>query len=138
MTSMTCCPLSGGDGDAPSCFSSSTRKARKQHRCYECGDDITPGTTYEHVSGIWDGNPGAYKTCLSCVEIRDHFACENGFIFGALWCDLEDNFFPDMVAGGPCMSGLSPAAKQRLIDKRLAWYLANCEPAGARPPEVRP
>jgi hypothetical protein len=122
-----CCPLTSSDGeDGPSCSTTKVRTARKVHRCCECREDITVGTKYEYVSGIWDGRPGAYKTCLSCVEIRDHFACE-GYIYGQLWEDLEENFFPEMKAGGPCMEGLSPEAKARLFDLRLLWLEENCD-----------
>ncbi len=119
--SVQCCPLTGSDdGDRASCSSTVVRTARKEHRCYECREPITRGTKYEYLSGIWDGSPSAFKTCLSCVEIRDHFAC-NGWLFGRLWEDLSDNFFPNMKAGGLCMEGLSPEAKARLFEKRLAW-----------------
>lgn len=120
-----CCPLSSsGDYEGPSCYRSRVRTARKDHHCYECGADIKPGDRYEYVSGVWDGCPGSHKTCLSCVEIRDHFACD-GWIFGQLWSDLRENFFPDMKAGGPCMEGLSPAAKARLFDERMKWFEAR-------------
>lgn len=119
--SVICCPLSGGDGDGPSCSTISTRKARKEHRCCECSETILPGQQYEHISGIWDGHPSDHKTCLSCAEIRDHFACEDGFEIGTLWEQLEENFLPDMRAGGPCMEGLSAEAKLRLFAARLAW-----------------
>lgn len=120
--SVTCCPLSGADGDGPSCSTSTRPKARKEHRCCECCESIAPGSTYERVTGIWDGSASTHKTCLSCVEIRNHFACD-GFVFGELWRDLEANFFPSMRAGGPCMEGLSPAAKGRLFELRTAWLL---------------
>lgn len=119
---MICCPLStSDDGDAAECFQSSTRTARKAHRCTECGETIPPGARYEYTSGIWDRQPQAFKTCASCVEIRNHFACGGGWIYGELWHDLAENFFPDMKAGGPCMEGLSPEAKARLFETRLAW-----------------
>jgi len=123
--SITCCPLIGSCEAGPSCYSHETPTAKRPHRCYECGETIRPGTKYERFSGIWDGKPGRYKTCLSCVEIRDHFSCGEGFIFGALWEQMEDNFFPDMKAGGPCMEGLSPVAKGRLFELRLAWLEAS-------------
>jgi hypothetical protein len=118
---MQCCPLAGSDdGDAPSVYHMSQRTARKQHTCTECNEPIRAGSKYEHTSGCWDGSWSTYKTCLLCVEIRDHFAC-NGWLFGRLWEDLQENFFPNMRAGGPCMEGLSPEAKTRLFEKRLAW-----------------
>lgn len=115
-----CCPLSSSDGDHPACSSTCIRTARKDHDCCECDDGIKKGDKYEYISGIWDGSPDAYKTCLSCAEIRDHFACD-GFLFGHLWSDLAENFFPDMKAGGPCMEGLSPEAKARLFARRMEW-----------------
>jgi len=126
MGSIVCCPLQGNDGEGPSCHSQSIRKARKEHVCSECREPIPKGMKYDYSSGIWDGRADSYKTCLLCVEIRNHFACE-GWIYEALWSDLEENFFPDMTCGGQCMAGLSPAAKRKLIDARMAWYFAKDE-----------
>lgn len=121
MTDVVCCPLGGGDEAPASMYAQKNRHAAKDHRCSECQETIPKGTTYEHVKGLWDGSWSTYKTCLSCVEIRNHFACESDWTFGELWSQLEDNFFPDMKAGGPCMEGLSPAAKNRLFERRLKW-----------------
>lgn len=126
MSDVACCPLQGNDGPAPSCHSRDTRRARKEHVCNECREKIARGERYEYVSGVWDGRPDSFKTCLLCVEIRNHFACE-GWIYGEVWSDLRENFFPDMAAGGPCTAGLSPAAKQKLIDERMEWYFAQDE-----------
>jgi hypothetical protein len=126
MSSITCCPISANDGDGPSCSSSEIRKARKSHICYECRGTISPGERYKYESGIWDGRADSFKTCLLCIEIRDHFSC-GGWLYGQMWSDLRENFFPNMTAGGPCMDGLSPEAKQRLIDARMAWYFAQDE-----------
>ena len=121
MTDVVCCPLGGGDECPASAYTQKNRRAAKEHRCTECGETITKGTMYEYVKGLWDGAWSAYKTCLSCVEIRDHFACVSGWLFGEVWSQIEENFFPDMKAGGPCMEGLSPAAKSRLFERRLKW-----------------
>lgn len=121
MINIVCCPLGGGDDTPATIFSSSVVKAAKDHRCTECHETIPKGTKYESVRGLWDGSWSTYKTCLSCVEIRDHFACESGWLFGEVWPQLEESFFPDMKAGGPCMEGLSPAAKDRLFTRRMKW-----------------
>jgi hypothetical protein len=121
MTDMACCPLGADDGDLPSVCDVRTRRAAKDHACSECGEAIPRGTQYEHVKGLWDGSWSTFRTCLSCVEIRAHFACEGRWVYGELWSQLEDNFFPDMKAGGPCMEGLSPAAKNRLFERRMKW-----------------
>jgi len=76
------------------------------------------GECYERVTGYWDGYFDTFTTCLLCAEIRGHFNCD-GFLYGALWENLADNFFPTMTAGGPCITGLSPAAKDRLFEEKL-------------------
>ena len=118
--SVTCCPLSGCDDEAAQFSKVETRRAAKEHTCCECRETIKRGDHYENTTGSWDGRWSTYRTCLSCVEIRNHFACD-GWLFGQVWEDIENNFFPDMKAGGPCMEGLSPAAKARLFERRLAW-----------------
>lgn len=128
MADMTCCPLSGFDGEGLEFASTETPGARKPHECCECHETIPVGARYERTSGRWDGRMLAYKTCLSCVEIRNHFAC-NGWIYGQVWEDLEAGLFPDMRAGGPCLEGLSPEAKQRLFDRRTAWLFSAAHPA---------
>lgn len=120
MTDLVCCPLSGGEG-GPSCSRTVTRRAKKQHTCCECHEDIPVGAQYEYTSGVWDGLADSFKTCLSCVEIRNHFACRDGWTYGEVWSQLAEFFFPDMKAGGPCMKGLSPEAKARLFERRLQW-----------------
>lgn len=123
MGDIVCCPLDNGDADPAELVSRETPRARKDHRCCECGEAIPKGTTYEAYNLKERGYATfeTYKTCLSCVEIRDHFACGRGWIFGEVWSQLAENFFPDMKAGGPCMDGLSPAARARLFERRLKW-----------------
>lgn len=116
--SVTCCPLDSGDDFPPSFHQVTLPIARKEHRCYECNRVIARGERYEKAVGCWDGRFDVFKTCILCAEIRAHFAC-NGFLYGQLWDDLGDNFLPTMTAGGPCMEGLSPAAKSRLFDEKL-------------------
>lgn len=99
-----------------------TPVARKAHVCTECHEVIPAKSKYERTEGLWDGEWSTFKTCLSCVEIRDHFSC-GGWVYGLLWSDIEENFFPDMKAGGPCMEGLSPAAKGRLFERCTAWRM---------------
>lgn len=55
-----CCPLSAGDGDAPEFFVESTPRARKEHRCSECREAITPLQKHldacrERIAGL-EGN----------------------------------------------------------------------------------
>lgn len=118
-----CCPLYGGDDcEGPEFFTQKIYTAKKDYHCCECSEAISASTKYEKTVGKWDGSLDTFRTCLSCMEIRDHFNCGSGFLFQELWSQLEENFFPDMKAGGPCMKGLSPEAKDRLFARRMAWY----------------
>jgi hypothetical protein len=121
MTDVVCCPLGGGHDAPASVHVTTVVKAAKDHRCTECREMIPKGSKYENAKGLWDGHWSTFKTCLSCVEIRNHFTCESGWEYGSVWSQLEENFFPDMKAGGPCMAGLSPAAKDRLFTRRMQW-----------------
>lgn len=62
------------DYDAPSVWREEKRKARKEHRCCGCGRAIRAGETYEHVWGVWDSRPAAYKTCSHCQALREYTA----------------------------------------------------------------
>jgi len=67
------------------------RKARKEHVCDECHEKIPPGTKYEFMRFIDDGEFFQHKTCLPCMNVRKSlFHC--GFHFGMLWEDLRDHF----------------------------------------------
>jgi hypothetical protein len=101
------------------------RRAAKEHVCCECGVAIKPGERYEYMRGLWDNNGWTtFRTCAICREIRDHFACD-GYVIRELWEQLEENLFPDMAAGGPCMEGLSPRAKECLLERCLAWRMES-------------
>lgn len=117
---MVCCPLDGGDEPPAFCHTTMPR-ARKEHRCTECHETIAVGDRHEATRGKWASSMSTFRTCLSCVEIRNHFACGSGWVYGDVWSQLEDSFFPDMKAGGPCMAGLSPEAKARLFARRMKW-----------------
>ncbi|CAJ5442576.1 Uncharacterised protein [Burkholderia pseudomallei] len=59
------------DHEMPSVYVRETRKARKEHKCDECGSKIKPGQQYEHTFGIWDGHQDRIKTCERCVGMRE-------------------------------------------------------------------
>lgn len=60
------------DYDQPEFFRSSQHKARKDHRCYECGRKIPPGEVYERSVGKWDGQISSHAVCLGCVTLRSY------------------------------------------------------------------
>lgn len=121
MSAEMCCPLADNDGDPNEFEHQSFRKAAKEYPCRECGAAIARGDRHE----LWvicnpDGYWSRIRTCQMCAEIRSHFEC-GGWTFGVLWEELRENFFPNMKAGGPCMQGLSAAAKRFLVDRWLKW-----------------
>lgn len=123
---MLCCPLQECDEYAK-VFERTYPHARKEHECYECGKKIVKGEKHSRIGMFFDGAWSSWRECLLCEEIGDHFSCGGGRVSGTLWEDLEQNFFPDMAMGGPCMQGLSPAAKLMLVEKRMEWYFAQDE-----------
>ena len=64
------------DAERPSVFSCDHPKARKEHKCCECGRIINTGEKYEKIKGIWDGKALRYKTCLPCASLRDDLTRE--------------------------------------------------------------
>lgn len=57
------------DYDPPSFYHQEIRKARKPHKCNECGTPILPGERYEHVRAKWDYVDNL-DTCERCLDIR--------------------------------------------------------------------
>ena len=78
------------DGSIPEFFHSNIRKARKEHKCYECSKTISKGEIYEHVFGKWEGDICVFKTCSICKRIRDDFySC---YIYGELYESFYNDF----------------------------------------------
>lgn len=79
------------DYDGPSFYVRETPKARKPHRCFECGYQIAPGETYESARGMWDGTFDVFKTCNRCIALRDcvtaHIPC---------FCLMHGNLLEDV------------------------------------------
>jgi len=61
------------DDIQPSYMTEAFPKARKQHKCCECGRIIEPGEHYQRISGVWDGRPGRFKTCTECWGVAARF-----------------------------------------------------------------
>jgi hypothetical protein len=52
-----------------------TPKARKDHKCDECGGEIPKGTVYHVHKGLCDGRWLHVKNCQACEAIRDDYGC---------------------------------------------------------------
>lgn len=84
----------------PDAYGCNTRKAAKDHRCYECGGVIKKGEHYHSHHGVWDGQGATYKVCLDCDELRKRIDAgvprDDMTGFGDLrYCDdpFRDDFF---------------------------------------------
>ena len=60
------------DYDQPDFINTEIRKAKKEHKCCECGYTIKPGEQYEYVFGLWNVKPDTYKTCERCLDLREN------------------------------------------------------------------
>ncbi len=56
---------------SPSMHSEVWHKAKKEHKCCECGQAIKAGQQYQRISGVWDGDFSSYKTCERCADLRE-------------------------------------------------------------------
>ncbi len=108
------------DGDHASVFNSHEPKARKPHKCFECGASIPIGALYERVSGKWEDKWATYRFCLPCSEIGKEFS-DHGRSFGYLWEGMNEAW-DDGAHLQACLNRLvTVAAKERLRAQWLAW-----------------
>ena len=96
------------------------RRARKPHRCCECGETIARGQSYERATGKSDGTIWAVSTCLDCRDIRKAFVCGT-WMFGGLWESLREQLFEVWQTHSPidCLAKLD--SKSARV-KAMAMY----------------
>lgn len=84
------CMVDTGDGMVE-ILRTEDRKARKIHKCHECGRQIQPGETYLYEAFVFDGF-GTHKTCAHC-QIPRKFILDHchGFLYGQIREDLWDH-----------------------------------------------
>lgn len=67
-----------------------TRKARKNYKCYECGEPIAKGDNYKETTSLYDGRWSRHRTCVDCVSVKKHLYC-SGYYYGAMWQGVEEH-----------------------------------------------
>lgn len=90
-------------------------------KCLECNEAIAVG----QVAELSTGEDWRAVTCLLCAEIREVFSCGEDQMHGTLWDDMAEHAFPELTTASKCFTGLSAAAKQRVIDKWNEWKFAK-------------
>lgn len=74
------------DADVVTVLKSKTVKARKQHKCYECGKVINPGDQYHYLAGVSCGDMYRQHTCLFCRHVFEDLMSMGYCVhFGGLW-----------------------------------------------------
>jgi hypothetical protein len=68
---MSYCECDYDDYEGPEFFVMHVVKARKPHRCYECGGPIFAKEKYKRSTGKWDGEVITYRECCGCMEMRE-------------------------------------------------------------------
>ena len=116
-----CCCLTGDyECDEQTFYHEEMRTARKEHKCRECRKTIKPGELYNRAAGANDGRMWSNKTCGTCDEIRKHFYCDGGWMFGQLWEDIHEQLFANEFRF-ECMKGLSTKARDVVLDDWRKW-----------------
>ena len=98
-------------------------KARKEHKCCECGRTISVGSKYEYFSGKIEGGMEYYHTCIDCANIRSGLACDDGSAwpaFGNLWSDITEVF--DNLKSTACLTKIpTTSAKSYFLERWRKW-----------------
>ena len=108
------CEIDNAWEDRVDCSTEIVRRARKAHKCNECGATIGPKEMYEYSTYLFDGRWREHKTCLTCKEIRDRLFCS--WNYGAVWEGVWDHLM-DLGDAPLCwFDGLSIPARDTLIE----------------------
>lgn len=107
------------DAEAPTVYREDDVKARKQHKCCECGGIIQIGEIYHLHSGLWDGEWGHFKVCLDCDAIMHEI---NAKIKG---------LYEDPVP----FEGLFDCVVQENDRSYLPRFVAICDKRGGKVPD---
>lgn len=79
--------------DLPEFYKARWPKARKPHKCCECGQTIAAGERYCRVTGKWDGEVSTYSQHMECEDacryLRDHNWVEECVPFGFLFDEVS-------------------------------------------------
>jgi hypothetical protein len=113
---MSCSCIYAWAGEPGSLNSARFYKARKEHKCTECHRVISPGEEYEYTFGVWDGEPGIYKTCSDCLSVRDTFFCK-GWVYSQVWEDVHQHLLDtEGQIESECLLSLTSTAREWVID----------------------
>ena len=104
------------DGDRPDFDSERWHRARKTHRCDECGRTIEVGERYRYCVLKYDGDISAHHTCRHCTDAEDWLrkAC-HGWVFGAVEEDLANHLEYGPWSADEERQAIRPSRPARLV-----------------------
>lgn len=74
----------------PTLYNRGNVNGRKEHMCCECLRMIEKGERHEYVSGLWEGDFDAFRTCAGCVLLRESLDSDC-FIHGRLMDEVSES-----------------------------------------------
>ena len=81
-----------GYGDSPTVSSHRQHRARKAHKCVECGRDIVVGEMYHYDFQIYEGWPFTSHTCKHCRVAQSWLIREcGGYMIKGTWEDIAEH-----------------------------------------------
>ena len=90
------------DGDRPDVYRSTFYRARKHHKCEECGRQIAPGEEYERAAMMYDREWSQFTTCSHC-KVGHQWLLDNcnGFMHAGLIEEMEEHAteYPEIKIG---------------------------------------
>ena len=114
-------------GDMPETYRLSRPRAKREHKCCECGGTIRAGETYRSFWGVWDGEAKTYKTCADCEDL--HAWCEDD---GGELCTTFGNLHTDVLDYmHECGDRDREAEAKRRVREIRAARRSVCQPATA-------
>jgi hypothetical protein len=79
--------------DAALILAEENLKAKKDHKCSECGRIIVVGEKYYRERGKYDGSMFTHKTCEHCQVARTWMYREcGGFVYGEIEEELREHW----------------------------------------------
>lgn len=95
---------------------SKLQRARKIHKCHECGRPIVRGEEYEYAATCYEGRWDKHKTCADCLSVRTVFFC-HGWEFSRIWEYLDEHIqATDGQISSDCILALTPHAREIVLD----------------------
>lgn len=75
------------------CNERQVKKARKNHRCFGCRLKLPIGTNCFYISGVFEGDFGAYYLCIKCRDylVKNPEVAREGYGEG----DIRDAMLED-------------------------------------------